>query len=68
MITYLNYTGVLRIAVVQTHSPLISGTFGLSIGGNDVKYSGNASIPFDADAWTLQQAIRSLGITGMNYV
>jgi hypothetical protein len=44
------------------HSPLISGTFGLSIGGNEVIYSSSANLPFDIGSFNLQQAINNLRI------
>lgn len=53
------YVGSFSEARTQTHSPLISGTFTLTIGGADILISGSANIPFNVAASSLQTAIRA---------
>lgn len=61
---YLNYAGTQSFTqnIVHPHGPLISGTFGLSLGGNVI----SAAIGSGASAATIQGAIR--GLTGFNNV
>lgn len=53
--TYTNFTGTVAKASLQTHSPLISGTFKLTIGGNDF-----TGIPFDSKAAVIQSYFNSI--------
>lgn len=56
---YDNFTGTFTESQTQTHSPLLTGTFGLSIGGVDIEVGGSTAIPYDSWASTIQDAIRS---------
>lgn len=53
--TYINYTGTVTKSSVQDHSPLISGTWSLTIGG--VTFD---NLTFDASAWTVQSKINTI--------
>jgi hypothetical protein len=65
---YFNYTGVFYSKLVQDHSPLISGTFTLKIGGVSIQYNNTPNIPYNIDASGLQAAIKSSPIVGFDYV
>lgn len=54
--------------MTQEHSPLISGTFGISIGGVPIQVSGSADIPYNVGASTLQTALRNSAIVGFDHV
>ena len=54
-----NYTGTFLQNPTTPHSPLISGTFGLTIGGVTIKFRNSANIPFNIAASDLQTAIRT---------
>ncbi len=58
-IKYNGYDGTFTETQTQTHSPLISGTFTLTIGGADVKISNSANLPYNVAAADLQTAIRA---------
>ncbi len=53
--TYLGYTGTVTKAIVQEHSPLITGTWSLSIGS--VTFD---NLAFDAPAWLVQSRINTI--------
>jgi len=53
------YTGGYTEEQIQTHSPLITGNWSLSIGGAAVSVSGSTDIPYDISAYDLQSAIRA---------
>ena len=59
------YTGTFESASIQSHSPLISGNFTLTIGGVAIVDSNNdVNIPHDIQSWTLQERIRGTSIVG----
>jgi hypothetical protein len=66
-LTYYGYTGTLTTTFTQTHSPLITGTFILTMGGINITVSGSANIPYNVAANTLQNSISSQ-IQGFQYV
>ena len=53
------YTGSFLQNPKTAHSPLISGTFGLTIGGITIKYKNSSNIPSNIAASDLQTAIRT---------
>ena len=53
------YTGSFLQNPKTAHSPLISGTFGLTIGGITIKYKNSSNIPSNIAASDLQSAIRT---------
>jgi hypothetical protein len=54
-----NYSGSFLQNPRTPHSPLISGSFGLSIGGITIRFKNSSNIPFDISAFDLQTAIRT---------
>jgi len=67
-VKYFGYTGKFKTSPGQSHSPLINGTFTLSIGGNPVAINNLTNIPYNVSASSLQTAIRNLGIPGMSNI
>lgn len=67
-ITNIDYTGKLTVVSKTTHSPIISGTFTLSIAGVGIQINNSSNIPYNVTADTLQNAIRTSTITGFNLV
>jgi len=59
---YLNYTGVKNFtsAIIHTHGPLISGTFGLTLNGAPLLYGGSPALPATISAGSLQASINAV--------
>ena len=62
------YSGTISQSQTQAHSPLITGTFTLSIAGVSIMVNGNTTISYDVSAWDLQVAIRNSTIVGFDKV
>ena len=63
------YTGTFESASIQSHSPLISGNFTLTIGGVAIIDSNNdVNIPYNIESWPLQERIRGSNIVGFEKV
>ena len=58
------FTGTFTENRIQTHSPLMSGNWTLSIGGVPIKYNNNPNLTFDISSGNLQTALRTSGIVG----
>ena len=54
-----NYSGIFLQNPITPHSPLISGTFGLTIGGASIRFKNSSNIPSNITASDLQTAIRT---------
>jgi hypothetical protein len=65
---YDGFTGTFSQTQTTAHSPLLSGTFTLSVGGQPISISGVTDISYDIDAWSLQTAIRGSGIVGFEQI
>jgi len=67
-IASIDYTGTVTVIPGFTHSPLITGTFSLSILGASIKVAGSSNIPYNVDSATLQSAIRNSGLPDFQYI
>jgi hypothetical protein len=67
-VTYFNYTGTLTSSQLQTHSPLLSGTFTLTVAGVPIQVSGSPNIPYNVGTSTLQTALRTSPIVNFGWV
>lgn len=67
-VKYYNYTGTFIQTSLQSHSPLISGTFTLTIAGVAIQYKNSSNLPYNIDAATLQASIRASPIVGFGLV
>jgi len=60
----LNYTGgfngIFTTTATTDHSPLISGTWGLNIGGLDIALTGSSALPYNISASNLQSALQQV--------
>lgn len=63
-----NFTGDFTQTRTQTHSPVVSGSWALTIGGRQVMVNGNASISYGVSAGDLQNGIRATGIVGFENI
>jgi hypothetical protein len=50
---YNNFTGSLTENRTQSHSPLLSGTWTLTIGGVPIKVGGTTAIPHNTSSWSM---------------
>jgi len=55
----INYTGTFLQNAKTAHSPLISGSFGLTIGGITIRFKNSTNLPFNIADYDLQTAIRT---------
>ena len=63
------FTGTITQSQTTVHSPLLTGTFTLTIGGVPIKNSTNSTdLPYDISAYELETSIRNSGITGFDKV
>jgi len=60
-VTYFDGAISFTETVHTAHSPLMTGTFTLNIGGHLIDPYSNGTIPWNCPASTLQTAIRALG-------
>jgi len=67
-ITNIDYTGKLTVASSIAHSPIISGTFTLSIAGQSILVNNSTNIPYNVSPDTLQAAIRSSPLVGFGLI
>jgi hypothetical protein len=65
---YFNYTGKIVPSSLQQHSPLLSGTFTLTLAGVPIQIGGNSNIPYNVAPSTLQNALRSSIINNFGWV
>jgi hypothetical protein len=59
--TYRNYTGLLVVTPTTQHSPLINGTWTLTVGGVTIDpYLNNYLLPYNADSSYIQTGLRTI--------
>jgi len=61
IISYHNYTGIFVATPTTQHSPLINGTWTLTVGGVTIDpYTNNNLLPFNVDPSYIQSGLRSI--------
>lgn len=65
-VTYSAKGGIWSNRTVQEHSPLISGTFSMSLAGTPIQIYNSSSkmltsnLPFNIESWTLREGFRRI--------
>lgn len=60
IVTYHNYSGVFISTATTAHSPLIGGTWTLSVGGVTISPYNNINLGYDADPGYIMTGLRSI--------